>query len=160
MLTYPITRTQIMLGKIAFNVVLALIGSALVIAVAAVMGVPVRWELLPLQLAIIILATCAWFFMFSMFANALERMDAFNTVSSAAYILLMFFSSMLYPLDAVPVWFRVVSWANPMTWQVDLLRFGMLGVGHRTPLLLEAAGLLVFSAACLVFAVRGLQREI
>jgi ABC-2 type transport system permease protein len=159
MLTYPITRQQILIGKIGFNVLLALIGSALVILLSVVaLNVPVRWELLPLLAVMLVISTAGWFFLFSVFAIKLNRMDAFNTVTSAAYILLMFFSSMFYPLNDVPAWYRIIAYLNPMTWQVDLLRFGVLGVGQQTPLLIEGAALTAFSVVCLAFAARALSR--
>lgn len=159
LLTYPITRPQFLVGKISFNVLLAVIGSLLVIALGVVaMDVRVRWDLLPLTAAVVVVATAAWFFLFSAFAISLTRMDAFNTVTSAAYILLMFVSSMFYPLDGLPDWFRIAGYANPLTWQVDLLRFGLLGVGQANVLIAEAIALGVFTIACLVFAVRALRR--
>jgi ABC-2 type transport system permease protein len=85
-------------------------------------------------------------------------MDAFNTVLSAAYILLMFFSSMFYPLANLPIWFRIPAYLNPMTWQVDLLRFSLLGVGSTMPLLFEAAAQIVFMLLGLLLAVRALNR--
>lgn len=159
MLTYPITRQQILFGKIGFNVLLALLGSALVIAVAAVaMGVTVRWQGLPLMLLITVVSTAGWFYMFSAFAIALNGMDAFNAIIGAAYILLMFFSSMFYPLDDVPGWFRFISYLNPMTWQVDLLRFALLELNAGVGLLCEGIALLAFGAVCFGFAVRSLNR--
>jgi ABC-2 type transport system permease protein len=159
LLTYPITRTQLLIGKISFNVLLAVIGSGLAVALGAVaMDAPIRWDLLPLTATIVMAATAGWFFLFSVFAIRLARMDAFNTVLSAAYILLMFFSSMFYPLTDLPVWFRLPAYLNPMTWQVDLLRFSLLGVGSATPLLLEGAAVLVFAMVCLTLAVRALNR--
>ena len=93
-----------------------------------------------------------------MFAIRLQRMDAFNTVTSAAYILLMFISPMFYPLVDLPAWFRAVALLNPMTWQVDLLRFSMLGTGSAATLWLEAAGLVGFALVCLALASRALNR--
>ena len=159
MLTYPITRAQVLLGKISFNVLLAVIGSILsVLLGVVVMDTPIRWELLPLTALIVIAATAGWFFLFSVFAIKLARMDSFNTVLSATYILLMFFSSMFYPLTNVPGWFRVVSYLNPMTWQVDLLRFSLLGVGSLRVVLLEGAAVIAFAVVSLVLAVRALNR--
>ncbi len=159
LLTYPITRAQLLIGKISFNVLLAIIGSGLVVALGHLaLDAPIRWDLLPLTAIIVITATAGWFFLFSVFAIRFARMDAFNTVLSAAYILLMFFSSMFYPLSDLPVWFRVPAYINPMTWQVDLLRFSLLGVGSVTPLLLEGAALGLFAIICLTLAVRALNR--
>jgi len=159
LLTYPITRLQFLIGKISFNLLLALIGSimAVVLGVAA-LGASIRLDLLPLTAAIIVTATAGWFFLFSVFAIKLARMDSFNTVLSATYILLMFLSSMFYPLSDLPIWFRVPAYLNPMTWQVDLLRFSLLGVGSATSLLLEGAATLIFCLVCLALAVRALNR--
>ena len=85
-------------------------------------------------------------------------MDAFNTVLSAAYILLMFFSSMFYPLTNLPGWFRIAAYLNPMTWQIDLLRFSVLGIGSHGSLVLEAIALGIFAVVCLMLAVRALNR--
>lgn len=159
LLTYPITRPQLLIGKIGFNVLLSAIGSLLAIVLGVVaMDARIRWDLVPLTAAVVMLTTATWFFFFSIFAIRLRRMDTFNTLTSAAYILLMFLSTMFYPLSGLPGWFRVVASLNPVTWQVDLLRFSLLGVGTPTALLLEAAGLCTFALACLAFAVRALNR--
>lgn len=159
LLTYPITRAQLLIGKISFNVLLAVIGSGLSIVLAGVaLKASIRWDLLPLTALIVVVATASWFFLFAVFAIQLARMDSFNTVTSASYILLMFFSSMFYPLTNLPIWFRVPAYLNPMTWQVDLLRFSLLGVGAPTQLLLEAIAQIVFTLVCLLLAVRALNR--
>jgi len=159
LLTYPITRTQLLIGKIGFNVLLAVIGSALTMILGGfVLGAPIRWELLPITALIITTATAGWFFLFSVFAIQLARMDAFNTVLSAAYILLMFFSSMFYPLANLPGWFRIPAYLNPMTWQIDLLRFSVLGIGSSRSLVLEGIALGIFAVVCLLLAVRALNR--
>lgn len=159
LLTYPITRLQLLIGKISFNLLVAIIGSLLAVVLGiGVMDARIRWDLLPLTAAIVVVATAGWFFLFSVFAIKFARMDAFNTVLSATYILLMFLSSMFYPLSDLPIWFRVPAYLNPMTWQVDLLRFSLLGVGSATPLLLEGAATIAFALVCLAFAVRTLNR--
>ena len=48
LLTYPITRPQLLIGKICFNVLLAAVGSLLVVAVGVLaLGVEVRWGCCP-----------------------------------------------------------------------------------------------------------------
>lgn len=159
LLTYPITRPQFLIGKIGFSVLLSVIGSFLAIVLGAVaLDTPVWWAMLPLTALIVLAGTAAWFFLFSMMAIRLRRMDAFNTVTSAAYILLMFISPMFYPIVELPAWFRAVAWLNPMTWQVDLLRFSMLGTGAGIALVLEAVALAGFALLCLALASRALNR--
>jgi ABC-2 type transport system permease protein len=159
LLTYPITRRQLLIGKICFNVLLSVTGSVLAIALGVIaMDVTIRWTLLPLTAALIIATTAGWFFLFSIFAIQLRRMDAFNTATSALYIMLMFLSSMFYPLVDMPAWFRLVAYLNPMTWQVDLLRFSLLGTGTPGLLLIEAAAFGAFILVALALASRALDR--
>jgi ABC-2 type transport system permease protein len=159
LLTYPITRHQFLIGKICFNVLLSAVGALLAIVLGAVfMQITVRWAWLPATLLVVMCTTAGWFFLFSILAIRLARMDAFNTLNSAAYIILMFLSSMFYPIDQLPMWFRILSWLNPMTWQVDVLRYSLLGIGSGRIALAEFAGFMVFSLVCLTLAVRTINR--
>jgi len=159
LLTYPITRRQLLLGKICFNVALSAAGSVLAIAIGVLfMGVQIRWGFLPLTLAAIAVTTAGWFFLMSIFAITLNRMDSFNTFTSVAYILLMFMSTMFYPIADLPSWFRWAAYVNPMTWQVDILRFCLLGSGDIFWIILESAAFAAFTIVCMAFAVRALNR--
>ena len=159
MLTYPLTRQQILFGKLAFNVVLAFFSSTLVLAVGGLfLNVPVRWEWAPLIILVTIFAQSASFFIFHVVAVKLNQMDAYNAVVGVMYVLMMFLSSMFYSLTDMPVWFQAVSYLNPMTWQIDLLRFCLLGLGDQTPLLVEAAALMVFTVVCFAIALRSSRR--
>jgi ABC-2 type transport system permease protein len=159
LLTYPITRRQLLVGKGCFNIVLGTAGSLLAIALGVFgLGVRVQWSLMPLTIVVVMVTTAGWFFLLSIFAIRLRRMDSFNTITSAAYIFLMFMSPLFYPIAELPGWFRWTAYANPMTWQVDLLRFGLLGIGSANVILLEALGVAIFTALCLTLAARALDR--
>jgi len=71
----------------------------------------------------------------------------------------LFFSSMFYPLEPLPAAFRAVALANPITWQVDVLRYATIGYGASMPIALEAVGFVVFSVISLVLASRALQQH-
>lgn len=159
LLTYPITRRQLLIGKGCFNIVLGTAGSLLAIALGVFgLGVRVQWALMPLTIVVVMVTTAGWFFLLSIFAIGLRRMDSFNTITSAAYIFLMFMSPLFYPLTDLPAWFRWTSYANPMTWQVDLLRFGLLGIGSPSVIILETLGVAIFTMLCLTLAARALDR--
>src|SRR5207253_11062132 len=55
MLTYPMSRSEYLLGKVIFNVFVALVQAAVTIVLAAsVLGVPIAWRLVPFGAAIVI----------------------------------------------------------------------------------------------------------
>lgn len=159
LLTYPITRRQLLIGKGGFNIVLGTLGSLLSIALAVFgLGVGIQWERMPLTIGIVVVTTAGWFFLLSIFAIRLRRMDSFNTLTSVAYIFLMFLSPLFYPIAELPRWFRWTAYANPMTWQVDLLRFSLLDIGSLNAVLLEGSLFTLFTIVGLTLAVRALDR--
>jgi ABC-2 type transport system permease protein len=159
LLTYPVSRTQLVIGKIVFNVGLSLTGNFLVIlAGVLLLDTTVRNEFWPWVCLFTATGTASWFFFFAALALRIRRMDIFNTVTSLCYILLMFASSMFYPLETLPDWFRSIALANPLTWLTDLFRFATLGTGQPTLLVIQAILLLGFTIAVFFTAIYVLDR--
>lgn len=160
MLTYPMSRAQYLAAKVLFNIVIA-VGQALITVLLAMLllGVRVRLDLLPLLVAAVVVGTAGWFFFYAIFALRIRRNDIFNTVTSIFYFVFLFASSMFYPLEPLPDWFRGIALANPTTWHVDVMRYATIGVGDPVRLLWEAAAFSAFTAASFVLAVRALQRQ-
>ncbi len=160
MLTYPMSRSEYLLGKVLFNVLVGVVQSAITVLLsAALLGVPLRvpgWPLLALGM---IIGTAGWFFFYAIFALWIRRNDAYNTVTSMFYFVFLFASSMFYPLEPLPAAFRAVAYANPITWQVDILRYATIGLGEPARIALEAAAFVVFTLASFGAAVFALQRQ-
>jgi ABC-2 type transport system permease protein len=82
MLTYPMSRSEYLLGKVLFNVLIAAAQSAItVVLAAALLGVPLRPSGWPLLAAAMMVGTAGWFFFYAVFALRIRRNDAFNTVT-------------------------------------------------------------------------------
>jgi len=160
MLTYPLSRSQYLIGKVVFNVLIAAAQATITVVVAGVLlDVPVRLDLLPVLVCAVVVGTAGWFFFYAIFALKIRRNDAFNTVSSIFYFLFLFASSMFYPLDPLPAVFRQVAYVNPITWHVDLLRYGTVGTGDPATLVLEAVAFGGFTVATFFAAVRALYDQ-
>jgi ABC-type multidrug transport system permease subunit len=160
MLTYPMSRAEYLVGKVLFNVAIALLQAAVtVILAAALLGVSLRPEGFPLLVAAVVVGTAGWFFFYAIFALAIKRNDAFNTVTSIFYFVFLFASSMFYPIEPLPAVFRGVALANPITWHVDVMRFATIGTGDPGLIALEAAGFVVFTVVSFVCALVVLRRE-
>lgn len=160
MLTYPMSRSQYLLGKVLFNMGVALLQALVTVALsAALLGVDVRVSGLPILVLATMLGTAGWFFFYAIFALRIRRNDAFNTVTSVFYFFFLFASSMFYPLEPLPSAFRLIAMGNPITWQVDVLRFATIGLGEPRTIALEAAAFVVFTMAAFWMAVWALERE-
>jgi ABC-2 type transport system permease protein len=160
MLTYPMSRSEYLLGKVLFNVLIAAAQSAItVVLAAALLGVPLRPAGWPLLAAGMMVGTAGWFFFYAIFALRIRRNDAFNTVTSIFYFVFLFASSMFYPLDPLPPVFRAIAYANPITWQVDVLRYATVGLGDPGAVAIESVAFLLFTAAAFAAAGHALRHQ-
>lgn len=160
MLTYPMTRPQYLLGKVLFNVLVALVQAVVTVALAwFFLGVRVDFGGLPLLAAATVVGTAGWFFFYAIFALRIRRNDAFNTVTSVFYFVFLFASSMFYPLEPLPTLFRTIAQVNPITWHVDVLRFATIGMGDGLEVAVKGAAFTVFTLAAFAAALRSLEQE-
>jgi ABC-2 type transport system permease protein len=160
MLTYPLSRSQYLLGKVLFNVLVGVLQTAITVVLAAVfLGVPLRLSGWPLLMLAMTVGTAGWFFFYAIFALQIRRNDAFNTVTSIFYFIFLFASSMFYPLEPLPPAFRAIAYANPITWQVDVLRYATIGVGDPTRMAIESGAFGLFTVVSFAVAVVALRRQ-
>lgn len=160
MLTYPMSRSECLVGKVLFNVFIAILQTMITLVLGSwLLHIRLRMDLLPVLLVVDVAGTAGWFFFYSIFALRIRRNDVFNSVTSVFYFIFLFASSMFYPLEPLPKWFRKVALANPITWEVDLLRYSSIGMGASRSLVLEAVLFGLFVLACFAYAVRCLNRE-
>ncbi|MCK9410523.1 MAG: ABC transporter permease [Bacteriovoracaceae bacterium] len=160
-LTYPMTRGEFLLGKMVFQCVMSLAQTALTLTAAVViLGIPVNVMLLPLTVIVVMAGIAGWFFALSIVAFRIKRNDTFNTVINVAYFVLMFVSSMFYPLDAVPDWLRYISYANPLTWHTDVLRYLTVGIGSSAAIAAETFGFTAFLFISFWFAQLALKKTV
>ena len=132
MLTYPMRRAEYLLGKGLFNLLVSIAqadrhGRARARSCSTCRSAGAS---LPLLAAAVFIGTAGWFFFYAIFALIIRRNDVFNTVTSVFYFVLLFASSMFYPVEPLPTPLRQLSWANPITWHVDVLRYATIGVGE------------------------------
>lgn len=86
----------------------------------------------------------------------IPRNNVFNSVVSLFYFLFLFASSMFYPLAPLLGWFRTAAMVNPITWQVDFLRYSSIGLATEH-LLAESLDYVLFTLVAFFFGVRTLQ---
>lgn len=160
MLTYPMTRAQYLFGRMLFTISLALVQALLTLAAARYLlhVLLAETRLAPLLL-MLVFGPSAWFYLYAALALRIRRNDAFNAVTSILYFVLIFVSSMFYPTEPLPRWFAVAALSNPITWQVDVLRYATIGYGDPHRILFEAAGFVVFTLATSLAAVRVLSHQ-
>jgi ABC-2 type transport system permease protein len=161
LMTYPFARRDLLLGKLLFNALFSVIGAALCVAAAVtLMGVRLAPSAIPYLILWILLGTAGWYFLLSWLSMRMRGFNAYHTTTSALYLLLMFVSNLFYPVDRLPESVQWLAWLNPITWQVDLMRWVSYGAGDTTVLRLEGVGFVVFVGASFWLANRRLNGPI
>lgn len=128
-LTYPLKRENILLGKMVFNSMLSVV-QAFVMVFFIYLIEPTNFTD-PLRMIIffiiIIFGSFGWFSLLSFLALKVKTQDGFNSIYYLIMTPLIFISSVYYPIESMPVFLRFFCNLNPLTWLVDISRFFLIG---------------------------------
>jgi len=129
-LASPAPRTALVLGKALGGGVRALVQAIVVLLLAVLLGVHLRWSPLDLCGAVgLVLLGAMVFSSFSLsVACIVKTRERFMGVGQVLTMPLFFASNAIYPTSLMPGWLRVVSHLNPLTYQIDGLRALLLPV--------------------------------
>ncbi|MFJ5881339.1 ABC transporter permease [Kitasatospora cineracea] len=154
LLVTPTPRAALVTGKAFAAGVKAVVQAAVVVVLAAVLGVGMTAN--PLRLLGVVVAVVlgsAFFSCLSMtIAGIVLTRDRLMGIGQAITMPLFFGSNALYPVDLMPGWLQAVSRANPLSYQVDALRGLLIGTPSHLALdfgvlaLATAAGITAASA--------------
>ncbi|AXE79365.1 MULTISPECIES: ABC transporter permease [Streptomyces] len=148
----PTPRTALVTGKAFAAGVKAVIQAAVVIVIAALIGVGMTWN--PLRLlgvVVVVLLASAFFSCLSMsIAGIVLTRDRLMGIGQAITMPLFFASNALYPVALMPGWLQAISKVNPLSYEVDALR-GLL-IGTQAHLGLDLAVLAFAALAGIVAA--------
>ncbi len=159
-LTYPLTRGQLLFGKILFQGLMTIIQVCVtLIAARYILDVRIQGIMLPLILITAILGTSGWFFSLANVAFLIRRNDTFNLVINASYFVLIFISSLFYPIDQMPEWLRIPSLLNPLTWHTNVIRYMTTGIGNSIEIFAQLILFIGFLFISFKIAVSTIQRS-
>ena len=156
----PFSRAQYIFSIILATLVIGIAASLLVFGIALpVLGGGLKITLFGVTL--IALALFLGTLFFGAFAIALsvvlKSSETFQIVSTFAFFVFMFTSSIFYPAQYAPAAIKVVSFLNPLTYATDMFRAGLFEA--YTPLLsLEIVALAVESVAIFIVAIFAFRR--
>jgi ABC-2 type transport system permease protein len=130
-LVSPAYRSALVLGKALSAGVRALTQSVIVVAIALLLGIHLRFGALSLiGFVVAVLAGSAVFSTFSLLvACIVKTRERFMGIGQVLTMPLFFASNAIYPIEIMPTWLRIAARANPLTYLVDALRALMLEGG-------------------------------
>lgn len=160
----PICRTSVILSRFLF--VMAITGMQILVILAVAFLFNVHPETGLLGIAVILFIGM----MFGIGLTAISMAMAFSVKSHGDFfsvlgflsLPMIFLSSALVPLAAMPAWMKTLAWLNPMTWVIDAVRpLIIAGWSEAIPQVAIAIGVLVvFDAVCLYGGARAFRRAV
>ncbi|MGA8752057.1 ABC transporter permease [Candidatus Deferrimicrobium sp.] len=133
LLVTPAQRSALVLGKAVSAGVRASAQGVIVYLLGLLMGVKLRWN--PWALATVFVSIMLGAALFSTFslsvACLVKTRERFMGIGQVLTMPLFFASNAIYPTDIMPSWLKVLSLANPLTYQVDALRGAMVVGGQH-----------------------------
>jgi ABC-2 type transport system permease protein len=155
-LVSPTPRAALVLGKALSAGVRSLSQAVIIYALALVLGVKMNWSPLALVgVVAVVVIGAALFSTFSLIIACLVKTrERFMGIGQLLTMPLFFASNAIYPISMMPEWLKVISYVNPLTYEVDALRALMIknwessfGVGADLCILIAATAVLVIIGA-------------
>ena len=143
LLATPTPTTALVAGKAFGAAIRGLMQAAVVLVLAAVLGVRLPLDpLLYLVAAVVIVLGAAFFSTLSLtIAGIVLKRDRLMGIGQAITMPLFFASNALYPLGVMPVWLQALSTVNPLRYEIDALRGLLIGTPSNIPMDLLVLGL-------------------
>ena len=167
-LVAPVSRTAIALGKTMGAATTASVQGLILLPLAPFIDVRLHGGSIPLLIAYMLLLSFAVSATGLLLASLMRTTESFGLLVQIMVFPMFFLSGAFFPLTEVPHWMLVLSNVNPLTYGVDAFRQIILRgdiaptVAHRIflyPLSVDAAFLVVFSAAMVLAAVLAFNRR-
>jgi ABC-2 type transport system permease protein len=163
LMSTPIHRTSVILSRFIFVMTITSLQVLVILGVASLFGVrpATGW----LGIAVILFIGV----LFGVGLTAISMAMAFSVKSHGDFfsvlgflsLPMIFLSSALVPLAAMPVWMQALAMFNPMTWAIDAVRPLILsGWGEALPRVgMVVVIMLAFDALCLYGSARAFRRS-
>ncbi|AEH39021.1 ABC transporter permease [Halopiger xanaduensis] len=144
-LVAPVSRTSIVLGRIAGGSTTALVQATLILLLSIPLGFPVS-SLLSIPLAAVFMVLIAVTFVgFGVaLASQFNDSEGFGLVVQFIIFPLFFLSGALFPLESLPGPVQLLALANPLTYGVDGLRAVLVGTSSY-PVVVDFGALVISS---------------
>lgn len=154
-LVAPVSRSAMVLGKALGGGTSALLQGVILLPLSFLVGVSLTPVSVLIFIPVMIITALGLVSIGLAIAAFVESMEAFNLIMSFAIMPMFLLSGAFFPLNSAPAWLRGLSYINPLTYGVDMLRWATFnGWDSLLPPYVEVIVLLVFAAGMILLCAR------
>lgn len=127
-LVTPAPRSALVFGRALSAGIRSIVQVFVLYPLSWILGVHLRLELVPFLgvIAMVVLGAALFATLSLIVASIVRKRERFLGVGQVLTMPLFFASNALYPVEIMPGWIQVLSILNPLTYQVDALRYLMV----------------------------------
>jgi len=134
-LVAPVSRLSIMLGQTFGGATTALIQGFIILVLSLFLGLKVPGAAgFLVALGFMILIGVAFTAFGIAIASRMEDMHGFQLIMNFVIFPIFGLSGALFPIDRLPLWLRSLTYADPLTYGVEGIRYGLSGTATIPPL--------------------------
>ncbi|MFH1126011.1 MAG: ABC transporter permease [Candidatus Altiarchaeota archaeon] len=136
-LVAPISRVEIMIGQTLGGATTSLIQGLMTMLIAFLVGGGLTFTLKGFLIALVfmLLVGISFTALGIAFASKMEDMHGFQLIMNFVIFPIFGLSGALFPINNIPQWARLLVYLDPLTYGVEGIRYGLLGVSNVSPLL-------------------------
>ena len=157
LLIAPVAPASIVFGKLTARLAASFLLIAILLTILAIFT-PLRLAEPVALLGAITAVTVVFVSLGIAIASRLRRLESFRLFAALVTVPLYLFSGIFYPITTLPSPMRWLAYGNPLSYGVDLFRFGLLGI-HEIPLATSAVMLALLSVGATALAVASLDHR-
>lgn len=128
-LVAPVSRTGIVLGKVAGAAAVALLQALVLLVIAPAVGVPLDAGIVLRLVPVLTILSLGLASLGILIASFAPSQEGFQLLMQMLVFPMIFLAGVFFPVDRVPLWMEVLSKVNPVTYGVDAVRQVFLGSG-------------------------------
>jgi ABC-2 type transport system permease protein len=149
MLTTPLPRGNVIMGKVLSSVIKALVQAVIVLLIAILLGLTFSAQLSIMSIVItffaLFLLAMGLSSLFIMLAIRSTRWETQMAIMNLLNLPLLFASNAFYPVKLMPSWLKPVVMINPLTYANNVSRAMLIGVTPTASVMFSVIYLLGFA---------------
>lgn len=118
----PTSTLTLVVSKTLGDSTVAMSQGIMLLLLSFIVDVPMHLDTLIISIPLMLLISAGLVALGMIIASFMEGFEGFNVVMSLLFMPMFFLSGALFPIKILPEWLRYLSYINPLTYGVDILR--------------------------------------
>jgi ABC-2 type transport system permease protein len=153
-LVAPVSRSSIFIGKMLGGCTDVMLQSLILLILGILIGMPITPFVFFYSLLILFMISVAMVSLGLVMGSNLTNQEAFGLVMNFVVWPLFFFSGALFQVSTLPDWLKFITYLDPLTYGVDILRGAILGAQVQNfPAYVDFLVLIVFSLVMMLLGI-------